>query len=161
MTIDFKDYKHFDLNDLRNIWNTIIADGLAFPTEELFTIEKFEKMLISQSSSMGMTVNNQLAGMYILHPNAEGRCSHIANCSFAIKEEFRGKKLAFYLVKQATNQAKEFGFKGMQFNAVNINNRAAIKTYEKLGFQIIGCVPKGFKQKDNTYVDMYIMFLEF
>lgn len=161
METHFKNYTHFSLKELQTIWNAVIKTGIAFPTEEVFTLEDFEHMLNSQSNASGMIFDEQLAGMFILHPNAEGRCKHISNCSFAIKEEFRGKKLAIHLVKQAIHQAKILGFKGMQFNAVNANNAAAIHTYKKLGFDIVGCIPKGFKQKDNTYVDMYIMFLEF
>lgn len=161
MNITFKAYKKEDIRFLKDIWNDILVDGVAFPGETLFEEEEFEKMLTEQSAVTCIFLNNKLAGYYILHPNNIGRCSHIANASYAIYKEYRGKKSAEPLVKKSIEQAKELGFRGIQFNAVVAGNAAAIHTYQKAGFEIVGTVPKGFRLKDGVYSDMHIMFLPF
>jgi ribosomal protein S18 acetylase RimI-like enzyme len=40
--------------------------------------------------------------------------------------------------------AKEKGFQAMQFNAVVSTNTRAVELWKRLGFAIIGTVPKGF-----------------
>ncbi|GMA55150.1 hypothetical protein GCM10025857_65070 [Alicyclobacillus contaminans] len=46
---------------------------------------------------------------------------------------------------------------GMQFNAVVTSNKPAIHTYQQNGFEIVGTIPAGFRLKDGSYSDMYIM----
>ncbi len=44
-------------------------------------------------------------------------------------------------------QARELGFRILQFNAVVEDNLAAIHLYEKIGFRQIGRVCEGFQAK--------------
>jgi L-amino acid N-acyltransferase YncA len=161
MNITFRAYIKDDLGLMKDIWNDILVDGIAYPGENLYEEKEFEKMLQEQSAVTCILVDNKVAGYYILHPNNIGRCSHNANASYAISKEYRGKKLAEPLVKKSIEQAKELGFRGMQYNAVVAGNTAAIHTYQKAGFEIVGTIPKGFRLKDGVYSDMHIMFLPF
>lgn len=159
MDLTFCTYRKEDVDLLRDIWNDILTDGNAFPGDRLYERDGFEKMLEEQSAVTCVSVDHKVAGYYILHPNNIGRCGHIANASYAISKDFRGKKLAEPLVKNSIHQAKELGFKGIQFNAVVALNLAAIHTYQKLGFEIIGTIPNGFQLKNMEYCDMHIMYL--
>lgn len=159
MNITFRSYKEEDVELLRDICNDILIDGNAFPGDNLYEKKEFEDMLEEQSAVTCILADNKVAGYYILHPNNIGRCSHVANASFAISKEFRGKKLAEPLVKKSIQQAKELGFRGMQFNAVVVMNKEAIRTYQKIGFDIIGTIPKGYRLKNDEYSDMYVMYL--
>lgn len=159
MRISFRTYQKSDIEYLRTIWNDILSDGVAFPGDSLLDEQEFEKMLAEQTAVTCILLNDEIAGFYILHPNNIGRCSHIANASYAIHKNYRGRKLAEPLVRRSIEQAKELGFKGMQFNAVVVANISAIHTYEKIGFKIIGTIPNGFRLKDGTYSDMHVMYL--
>ncbi|MBU5333044.1 MAG: GNAT family N-acetyltransferase [Anaerocolumna aminovalerica] len=159
MNITFRTYKKEDIPFLKDIWNDILIGGVAFPGEVLYEEQTFEKMLEEQSAVTCILVNNEVAGYFILHPNNIGRCSHVANASYAISKEYRGRKLAEPLVKKSLEQAKELGFRGMQFNAVVTGNIAAIHTYQKAGFKIIGTIPQGFRLKNGVYSDMHIMYI--
>ncbi len=46
----------------------------------------------------------------------------------------------------------------MQFNFVVSTNYEAIKLWEKLGFEIVGTLPKAFNHMELGYVDAYIMY---
>jgi hypothetical protein len=54
-------------------------------------------------------------------------------------------------------QAREAGYLAMQFNAVVSTNAGAVHLWQKLGFAIIGTVPKAFRHKQLGLVDIFIM----
>lgn len=154
----FRAYEKNDVPKMTEIWNAILRDGEAFPGETMLTEKDFEQMLAEQSAVTCMVVDGELAGYYVLHPNNIGRCSHVANASYCLDKAFRGKGLAGELVAHSLQEAKELGFLGMQFNAVVVQNHAAIHTYQKQGFQIVGTIPNGFRLKDDSYSDMHVMY---
>ena len=96
-------------------------------------------------------VNGQVVGLYILHPNNVGRCGHIANASYAVDARCRGHHVGEQLVQDSLAQAKEMGFRILQFNAVVESNRAARHLYERLGFVPLGTIPGGFRLKNGQY----------
>lgn len=51
-------------------------------------------------------------------------------------------------------QAKENGFRVMQFNAVVANNTHALHLYERIGFNRLGVIPQGFRMPDGHYEDI-------
>jgi L-amino acid N-acyltransferase YncA len=95
-----------------------------------------------------------IVGLYILHPNNIGRCGHICNASYAVWKNCRGRHIGELLVKDCMTQAKELGFKILQFNAVVATNVAALKLYARLGFVQLGVIPGGFLMKDGHYEDI-------
>lgn len=161
MNISFRTYKKEEVTYLKDIWNDILEDGIAFPGDIIYDETGFEKMLKDQTAVICIMVNQEVAGYFVLHPNNIGRCSHVANASYAISKKYRGQKLAEPLVMKSIEQAKEAGFRGIQFNAVVAGNLAAIHTYQKIGFTMIGTIPKGFRLKNGEYSDMHIMYLPF
>ena len=101
-----------------------------------------------------------IVGLYILHPNNIGRCGHIANASYAVKADQRGKHIGENLVVHSLEMAKAAGFRIMQFNAVVAINKGAISLYKKLGFKELGTIPGGFKMDDDTFMDIIPFYLE-
>ena len=45
----------------------------------------------------------------------------------------------------------------IQFNLVVSTNKPAVNLWKKMGFEIIGTVPDGFKNPSLGFVDTYIM----
>lgn len=158
MELTFRAYTGEDLPELMEIWSDILEDGVAFPGTELYELPEFAAMLEEQSAVTCMFQDGSLAGYYILHPNNIGRCSHVANASYAMKKEFRGRGLGKHLVEHSLSLAAELGFRGMQFNAVVAGNTAALKIYRGAGFQTVGVIPGGFLLKNGVYSDMYILY---
>lgn len=145
---------------LREIWNHILEEGSFFPGEEPYQDDGgFAAFLAEQSAVTCLLADGRVAGYYILHPNNIGRCGHVANASFAMSPAFRGRGLGKHLVARAVEQARELGFRGLQFNAVVVGNRAAVHLYQSAGFQTVGVIPGGFRLKDGTYSDMLVMYL--
>jgi L-amino acid N-acyltransferase YncA len=103
---------------------------------------------------------NKVAGTYIMKPNFPGLGSHVANCSYMVSPDFRGKSIGKAMGKHSLITAKNQGFLSMQFNIVVSTNIVAIKLWQTLGFNIIGISPKAFNHKELGLVDTYIMHKE-
>ena len=160
MEITVRGYEKSDLPEMIEIWNEIVEDGIAFPQEELLDMKSGEEFFASQTHT-AVAVNSEngrVLGLYILHPNNVGRCGHIANASYAVKADRRGKHIGEAIVAHSLEKAKELGFRLMQFNAVVAANHPAIHIYEKLGFVRIGTIPEGFHMKDGHYEDIILFY---
>ena len=146
-----REYCADDLPEMIKIWNEIVDEGIAFPQEELLDIKTGSDFFASQSYTGVFVDNNEILGLYILHPNNIGRCGHISNASYAVKSSCRGKHIGEQLVLDSMAKAKEIGFHILQFNAVVESNTHARHLYERLGFKQLGVIPGGFKMKDGRY----------
>lgn len=146
-----REYTENDLTEMVNIWNEIVEEGIAFPQEEILDKASGAAFFDSQSYCGVADDNGTITGLYILHPNNVGRCSHICNASYAVSSEFRGKHIGEQLVKDCLINAKRLGFRVIQFNAVVENNIHARHLYERLGFTQLGTIPKGFRMKNGHY----------
>ena len=151
-----REYQQADLNQMVEIWNNIVREGIAFPQEDILDLNSGAAFFASQTRS-GVAVdqdNEQIAGLYILHPNHIGRCGHICNASYAVNTQYRGQKIGRALVLDSLKEAKKYGFRIMQFNAVVESNSRARYLYESLGFHQIGVIPGGFRMKDGSYANI-------
>ena len=137
------------------IWNEVVRDGVAYPQLDELD-EKSGAAFFAAQSYCGVAEEEvgKILGLYILHPNNVGRCGHIANASYAVSGGARGKHIGEALVQNSLVEAKALGFQIMQFNAVVASNVHARHLYERLGFQQLGVIPKGFLLKDGTYADI-------
>ena len=157
--MEIRKYNESDVPAMVRIWNEVVEEGVAFPQEE-FLDERSGRAFFAAQSYCGVAVaDGRVVGLYILHPNNIGRCGHVANASFAMSPSFRGRGLGKHLVARAVEQARELGFRGLQFNAVVVGNHAAVHLYQSAGFQTVGVIPGGFRLKDGTYSDMLVMYL--
>ncbi len=144
-------YTQRDINEMIEIWNEVVEEGVAFPQEEYLDLESGTAFFSSQSYTGVAEIDGKIAGLYILHPNNVGRCGHICNASYAVLSGMRGQHIGEQLVLDCLKKGKELGFRLLQFNAVVENNIHARHLYERLGFKPLGAIPGGFRMKDGHY----------
>ena len=150
--ISVRKYEIEDVPAMNAVWNEVVEDGIAFPQTEVLDDETGAAFFAEQSfCGVAETDSGDIVGLYILHPNNIGRCGHIGNASFAVSSGCRGLHIGEMLVKHCLAQAKEAGFRVMQFNAVVESNIHARHLYERLGFVPLGVIPEGFLMKDGHY----------
>lgn len=154
-------YSADDIPAMKDIWNEVVDEGIAFPQEEDLTDEG-AKDFFAQQTYCGVAVDEsgKVYGMYILHPNNVGRCGHIANASYAVSSESRGLHIGEKLVRDCIAQAKAHGFGILQFNAVVATNIHARHLYERIGFKQLGTIPGGFRMDDGHYEDICPYYIE-
>jgi L-amino acid N-acyltransferase YncA len=98
-----------------------------------------------------------VVGMYKMIPNRRDRGSHVANASFMVDPACQGRRIGETLGRHCLREARRAGYQAMQFNFVVSTNTAAVALWRKLGFGIIGTVPKGFRHEERGLVDVYVM----
>ena len=120
--MEIRKYESKDLEQMINIWNEVVEDGIAFPQEELLDMKTGYEFFSSQSYTGVACEGDKIYGLYILHPNNIGRCRHICNASYAVSSKCRGQHIGEKLVIDCMSKAKELGFRVLQFNAVVESN---------------------------------------
>ena len=152
--MEIRKFEKQDVPALMQIWNDVVEEGQAFPQEETLTVQTAEEFFSSQSFTAAAVDNGEVVGLYILHPNNVGRCGHIANASYAVRRDMRGKQVGRRLVTDCLQRCRELGFRVLQFNAVVADNAPALSLYKSLGFVKLGVIPGGFRKKDGSYADI-------
>ena len=156
-----REYHANDLKHMIDIWNEVVNEGIAFPQEELLNDQTGEQFFSSQSyCGVAVDENNIVLGLYILHPNNVGRCSHICNASYVVSSFCRGQHIGEKLVKDCIQNAKRIGYRILQFNAVVETNIHARHLYERIGFSQLGVIPNGFRMKDGHYENICPYYIE-
>ncbi|MGI6118050.1 MAG: GNAT family N-acetyltransferase [Bilifractor sp.] len=146
-----------DLPDMIRIWNDVVEEGMAFPQEETLDTESGKDFFFSMYTAVAV-LDQKIVGLYILHPNNVGRVGHIANASYAVDRDIRGKHIGEKLVRDSLCQAKAEGYRILQFNAVVVSNVHAYNLYIREGFTDLGVIPGGFHNKNGEYEDIHVMY---
>lgn len=100
----------------------------------------------------------QILGTYYIKANQPGHGNHVCNCGFVVSELARGRGVASVMCEHAQSAAVAFGFLAMQFNFVVSTNAGAIRLWQKLGFDIVGTLPRAFYHPQQGLVDAYVMY---
>ncbi len=149
-----------DIQQMITVWNEVVEAGNAFPQIEGLTKENAYNFFESQSYTGVYEENGEILGLYILHPNNIGRCGHLCNASYAVRNDSRGRGIGKELVKHCIKKAAELSFRVLQFNAVVKSNKGAVALYEQLGFTRLGTVPGGFLNGNGEYEDIVLFYIE-
>ena len=102
-------------------------------------------------------MEGEVAGTYYLKANHAGGGAHVANCGYVTSVNFAGRGVARAMCNHSLELARERGFLAMQFNFVISTNTTAVRLWEKLGFKIVGRLPRAFAHPREGYVDAFVM----
>jgi ribosomal protein S18 acetylase RimI-like enzyme len=92
------------------------------------------------------------------HPNHAGRASHVANAGFVVHAGHAGQGVGRALCRHVLDQAREDGYRAMQFNAVVETNIRAVGLWRSYGFEILATVPEAFDHPTQGLVGLHIMY---
>ncbi len=98
-----------------------------------------------------------ILGTYYLRPNHKGGGAHVANCGYATHPRARGRGVARAMGGHSLDEAKRQGFTAMQFNFVVATNDPAVALWTKLGFEVVGHLPRAFRHPERGLVDALVM----
>lgn len=102
--------------------------------------------------------DGEVLGSYVLRANHPGLGAHVANASFMVDPDARGRGLGRLMGEHALAEAGAAGFRAMQFNLVVASNTGAIGLWRSLGFEVVGRLPGAFHWRGERYVDALVMF---
>ena len=148
-------------SDAPAIWRIFQAvvkpgDTYSFPSDTT------EKDAVAYFLGPGITSfvaedDGRVIGMYKLIPNRIGRGSHVSNASFMVDPAAQGRGTGRALGEHCLDEARRQGYEAMQFNFVVSTNTAGVALWKKLGFEIIGTLPKAFDHATLGKVDALVM----
>jgi ribosomal protein S18 acetylase RimI-like enzyme len=99
----------------------------------------------------------RIIGMYKLVANYPALGSHVANGSFMVDPAHAGRGVGKAMGRHCLRQARRTGFLAIQFNFVVSTNTGAVALWERLGFSIVGTLPKVYRHSELGLVDAYVM----
>ncbi|MGB7285768.1 MAG: GNAT family N-acetyltransferase [Salaquimonas sp.] len=159
MAVLIRRAKDEDWNQCWAIIEPVFAAGETYPYENVTKAEMrelwFEAPMVTY---VALDEEERILGTYTLKPNVVGRGSHVCNCGYIVSKAARGQGIASQMCRHSQEQAIELGFKAMQFNFVVSTNAGAVALWQRLGFEIIGTLPKVFRHSKAGLVDAHVMF---
>ena len=147
-----------DLDVMWEIFRSVIATGDTLPFSEDFDRTTFRSHWFGTQTSYIAVDATSALGMYKFGANYPGLGSHVANATYLVSPAAQGRGIGRALVLHSLDQAKKAGFMAMQFNYVVSTNAPAVELYKKLGFAIVGTLPKAFRHQQLGLVDAYVMY---
>jgi L-amino acid N-acyltransferase YncA len=149
-----------DLDAIWDIFHVHLATG------ETYSFEAHTPKSVCEEYWLGPNVDSFVAvgqagrvlGMYRIVPNQPGRGAHVANASYMVSESAQGKGLGYLMGQHSLAEARRLGYLAMQFNYVISTNQPAVELWQKLGFSIVGTLPKAYRHERLGYVDALVMY---
>ena len=147
-----------DAEGVLAIARELVSDGTTYVfAPETTDDELAAYWLDARARRFVATVAGEVAGCYLLRPNQTGRGGHVANASYAVAQRFAGRGVGRAMGEHSLEEARRHGFTALQFNFVVSTNEAAVALWKKLGFRIVGEIPKAFRHPTRGLVDAYVM----
>lgn len=146
-----------DLGAMWRLCQTVIATGDALPFSDDFDLDTFQSHWFGPHTAYVAVTEPGIVGMYKLGANYPGLGSHVASATYLVAPAAQGQGIGRALVEHSLAEARETGYAAMQYNYVVSTNAPAVELYKRLGFAIVGTLPRVFHHKRLGLVDAYVM----
>jgi GNAT superfamily N-acetyltransferase len=158
--------REFGDEDWPQVWaivRDVVRGRETFPYDPEMSEEQARAIWVE--SAPGRTVvavdDRRVLGTAKMGANRPGPGSHIGTASFMVAGDARNRGVGTALCRDALDWARQAGFAGMQFNAVVESNHGAVRLYRRLGFEVLGTVPRAFAHPVHGRVGLHLMYQEF
>ena len=157
--VNIRQAEQQDFDQIWPFFKEIVNAGetYAFPRDCSYE-EGLRLWMILPQISYVVTLNQAIVGSYYLKANMAGPGAHVCNCGYMVSSLARGQGIASLMCQHSQQVAIQLGYKAMQFNSVVSSNEGAIRLWQKLGFDIVGRLPKAFCHPDLGYIDSFVMY---
>lgn len=147
-----------DFDGIWEIFHAVVAKDDTYVYDPETTKEEARAIwLAPATATYAALVDGEVVGTYILKANQPGLGAHVANAGYMVRPDRAGRGIGRALCEHSLDEARRAGFLAMQFNAVVSTNEPAIALWRKMGFTIIGTVPKAFRHRELGLVDLLVM----
>lgn len=155
--------REFNKADWPGLWRIIepvLRSGETYVFSLDITEDEAYKIWIElpEETFVAVDEKNNIIGTYYIKPNQPGLGSHVCNCGYIVSADARNRGIASDMCVHSQKEALSRGYRAMQFNFVVSTNKGAIRLWKKLGFEIVGTLPKAFKHSRLGFVDAFVMF---
>ncbi|MCS7032041.1 MAG: GNAT family N-acetyltransferase [Gloeomargarita sp. SKYG116] len=148
--------------DWESIWpiiQEVVAAGETYGYDpELSPVQAYDLWMERPQKTYVAERDGEIVGTYYLKPNQGGPGRHVCNCGYMVATAWRGQGIGRQMAEHSLEMARALGYKAMQFNFVASSNTVAIHLWQKLGFVVVGRLPKAFLHPRLGYIDALVMY---
>lgn len=158
--MEIRKYQETDWSQIWPMIEKVFRAGETYAFSPEITEEEARKVWIElpRETYVAIGQDEKILGTYFIKPNQPGLGAHVCNCGYIVSENVRGQGVASCMCEHSQQVAVNLGFRAMQYNLVVSTNEGAIRLWKKLGFQVVGTLPKAFNSRSSGYVDALIMY---
>lgn len=150
------------IEDFEKIWpffSQIVAAGETYGYARDTNFQQGRELWIGKPQKTFVAeMAGAIVGSYYITPNHAGPGSHVCNCGYMVSPPDRGLGIATAMCKHSQTTALGLNYQAMQFNFVASSNSGAVKLWLKLGFSVVGTLPRAFNHPGLGYVDALVIY---
>ena len=155
--------RRYQDSDWPNVWPLLQATfeaGDTYAYSPQSTEAEIHKAWVELPTATYVALNAQglLLGTYFIKPNQPGLGAHVCNCGYVVSPAAQGQGVASAMCTHSQAEAVALGFLAMQFNLVAASNERAVRLWQRLGFAVVGTLPRAFRHQRLGLVDALVMF---
>jgi GNAT superfamily N-acetyltransferase len=165
VTLSGLGFEQAGAEDWPEIWpiiRAVVAGGDTYPYPPDMTEDQAYSIWMRLDSDREATymaiLDGDVVGTAYVRCNGVGLTDHIANAGWMVAPVHQGRGIGRPFAEHVLEQARRFGYRGMQFNAVVATNTGAVHLWESLGFEIVGTVPDAFRHRSLGLVPVHVMY---
>ncbi len=148
-----------DFEEMWPIFKVVVATGDTYIFSPATSREDAHAFWFGSGiTSYVAEAEGHIVAMYKVVPNQRDLGSHVANASFMVNPSVHGKGIGEAIGRHCLVEARKMGYMAIQFNFVVSTNKGAVELWKKLGFSIVGTLPRAFKHQKLGYVDAFVMY---
>jgi L-amino acid N-acyltransferase YncA len=147
-----------DWDAIWKIFHAVVREGETYSYDPATTKEEGRALWFApQAGTYVACRGGQIVGTYFLKPNQPGLGSHVANAGYMVEPGEAGRGVGRAMCEHSLEEARRAGFLALQFNFVVSTNERAVTLWQKMGFRIVGTLPRAFQHQRLGLVDVYVM----
>lgn len=151
--------KHDEFEQIWPFFHSIVSAGDTYAIDPEIDREDAQVLWLEYPECCYVVEkDDEIVASYYLKTNQAGPGSHVCNCGYMVADAHQGQGIAREMCLHSQGVAIELGYRAMQFNFVAASNEGAVGLWLKLGFEIVGTLPKAFNHPTLGLVDAYVMY---
>lgn len=157
--IEIREAQPADHEAIWQIFHEVVSTGDTYPFSPNTDREEALRLWIEAPRATYVAERDgEIVGTYYLKTNQPGLGSHVCNAGYMVRSEVRGEGVGKAMCTHSLEEARRLGYKAMQYNLVAATNRGAVDLWRKMGFEIVGTLPKAFNHARLGLVDAHVMY---
>ena len=151
--------RHKDYEEIWQIFHEVVSVGDTYPFSPDIDREEALRLWVEMPRATYIAeADGKVVGTYYIKSNQPGLGSHVCNAGYMVQAEARGMGVGKAMCSHSLDVARRLGYKAMQYNLVVATNVAAVKLWQKMGFEIVGTLPQAFNHAALGLVDAHVMY---
>lgn len=158
--VEIRDARPDEWTAIFPIFREIVEEGTTYAYPLGLSLEQARAWWMEEPPSVTLVAleDDRIVASTKMGPNRPGRGSHVATASFMVASSSRGRGVGAALGRYVLERARAEGYRSMQFNAVVESNEAAVRLWQRLGFDVMTTIPEAFEHRTRGLVGLHVMY---